>query len=274
MDKRITKQNHENKTQGISLVLWYVCTHELYNFCSQMTYEVTLFVPCFNEEDNILSTLSTIQKAIHNFDINFEIMLVSDGSTDATISLALGHDIKNLKNCAFELFDEKKNKGLGFRYLEAAKKCRGTYFMLINGDNVETVEQIKTILNHKGQADSIVPFFGKNDSRSIFRRNLSLVFTKVINLISGNKLKYYNGAVLHKSQNLKQLNFAVSGYAYQCEILCELISRGISYMEIPVTNSDRQWGVSKAFRAANFVSVAKSAGLILFRRIRLYKSKI
>jgi glycosyltransferase involved in cell wall biosynthesis len=274
MDKRITKQNHDNKTQGVSLVLWYVCTHELYNFCSQMTYEVTFFVPCFNEEDNILSTLSTIQKVIHDFDINFEIMLVSDGSTDATISLALGHEIRNVKNCALELFDEKQNKGLGFRYIEAAKKCRGSYFMLINGDNVETVEQIKTILNHKGQADSIVPFFGKNDSRSIFRRNLSLVFTRVINLISGNKLKYYNGAVLHKSQNLKQLNFAVSGYAYQCEILCELISRGISYMEIPVTNSDRQWGVSKAFRAANFVSVAKSAWLILFRRIRLNKSKI
>lgn len=239
-----------------------------------MTYEVTFFVPCYNEQDNILSALSTIQKAILNFDINFEIMLVSDGSTDATISLALGHAIRNLANCTIELFDEKQNKGLGFRYLEAAKKCRGKYFMLINGDNVETVEQIKTILSHKGQADSIVPFFGKNDSRSIFRRNLSLVFTKVINSISGNKLKYYNGAVLHKSQNLKQLDFAVSGYAYQCEILCELISRGISYLEIPVTNSDRQWGVSKAFSAANFISVGKSAGRILYRRIRLNKSKI
>jgi glycosyltransferase involved in cell wall biosynthesis len=239
-----------------------------------MTYEVTFFVPCFNEQDNILSTLSTIQKAIQDFDFKFEIMLVSDGSTDATISLAFGHDIKNLKNCAFELFDEKQNKGLGYRYIEAANKCRGRYFMLINGDNVETVEQIKSILNHKGQADSIVPFFGKNDSRSIFRRNLSLIFTMVINLISGNKLRYYNGAVLHKSQNLKQLNFSVSGYAYQCEILCELISRGISYVEIPVTNSDRQWGVSKAFRAANFVSVAKSAGRILCRRINLNKNKI
>ena len=110
MDKMITKQNHENRAQGISLALWYVCTNGLYNFCSQMTYEVTFFVPCFNEQDNILSTLSTIQKAIQDFDFKFEIMLVSDGSTDATISLAFGHDIRNLKNCAFELFDEKQNK--------------------------------------------------------------------------------------------------------------------------------------------------------------------
>jgi len=224
-----------------------------------MSYELTMFIPCFNERDNILSTLSTIEKALSTYTFNFEILLFNDGSTDDTSEVALKHALNNNLSCNLRIINKRTNKGLGHRYLQAAKISGGKYFMLINGDNVETVSQITNILNHRGEQDIVIPYFGKNDSRSIYRVNLSKIFTFVINIISGNRIKYYNGAVLHKTKNLSNLNLRVSGYAYQCEILCTLIGKGHNYIEVEVKNSERQWGVSKAFRITNFISVAKSA---------------
>jgi len=233
-----------------------------------MSCELTIFVPCFNEQDNIFSTLSTIEKALSIYTFKFEILLVNDGSTDNTSNVALKHDLNKNLSCNLRIIDKKTNKGLGYRYLQTAKISSGEYFMLINGDNVETVSQIQNILNSRGKKDIVIPYFGKNDSRSIFRRNLSKIFTSLINITSGNKLKYYNGAVLHKTKNLTNLTLQVSGYAYQCEILCNLIGNGLNYIEVQVQNSDRQWGVSKAFKINNFISVGKSVIKIAKNRIK------
>ena len=40
--------------------------------------------------------------------------------------------------------------------------------MLINGDNVEPVNAIKKLLDNIGEADMVIPYFGKNDKRVFF----------------------------------------------------------------------------------------------------------
>ena len=89
---------------------------------------------------------------------------------------------------------------LGYNYFDSIKIARGNYYMLINGDNVEPVDAIKTILSAYNEADMIIPNFGSGDKRSKNRKLISLIFTTLINFISGNRIKYYNGPVLHKKE--------------------------------------------------------------------------
>ena len=64
----------------------------------------------------------------------------------------------------------------------------GKHYMLINGDAAETNETIRDIVSETENADIIIPYFGKNDTRVLFRRVLSITFTFLVNLLSGNIL--------------------------------------------------------------------------------------
>jgi hypothetical protein len=94
------------------------------------------------------------------------------------------------------------------------------------------------------------------------------LFTKIVNALSGNNIRYYNGPVLHLTSNVCHVEIEAFGYGYQAELLCKLLATGTSYTEVIVPNGDRQWGASKAFAPKNFISVASSLVNILRNRMR------
>src|SRR2546425_2146094 len=46
--------------------------------------DVTLMVPCLNEEGNVAAALDTIRMATSQLNIVYEVIVIDDGSTDAT----------------------------------------------------------------------------------------------------------------------------------------------------------------------------------------------
>ena len=52
--------------------------------------EITLsiFVPCFNEEKNIIKALNCIKQGVHN--ISYEVLVVDDASKDKTVEMVGG----------------------------------------------------------------------------------------------------------------------------------------------------------------------------------------
>jgi Glycosyl transferase family 2 len=44
--------------------------------------DLTLFVACYNEEENIVGTLETVLEALGEFDFTWEIIVIDDASTD------------------------------------------------------------------------------------------------------------------------------------------------------------------------------------------------
>ena len=76
--------------------------------------------------------------------------------------------------------------------------------MQVQGDAVEPPDTIKKMIDNLGKAEMVITYFpGKNDKRSIGRRILSKVFVILINIITFNNLKYYNGAAIHLLENVK-----------------------------------------------------------------------
>ena len=166
------------------------------------------------------------------------------------------------------MISNKKPMGLGYNYIEGAYKGRGIYYIMVCGDNSEDINNLCKILKERGKADMIVPNFIKNDNRIYVRRFLSRLFTFLVNFFSGNNLKYYNGIVLHKIENVKRWHPLSCGFGYQAELLTNLISIGKTYIEIDINNIDRKEGISRSLSLLNFLSVSHTLLQILFRRIR------
>ena len=226
---------------------------------------ISFFVPCFNEEQNIENTLEVIREAAVGID--YEIIVVDDGSTDLT-STATERYIALNPEIVITLIKRAKNVGLGANYLSSAQIAKGTHFMLVNGDNVEPVESLETIIGKVGQADMVIPNFGNADKRKWNRRALSSLFTSIVNCLSGNRISYYNGPVLHLRKNVLDIGTDSFGYGYQAETLCKLLRSGATYLEIIVPMQDREMGASKAFTLKNLFSVSSSLGAILISRIK------
>jgi len=224
-------------------------------------------VPAFNEEHNIQRALSSIVESAATTGVTPEILVYDDCSKDATAQkvVEFGRQHPNLR---LELVRNSRTYGLGYNYVEAAFRGSGRYFMLVNGDADITSDEIVAIVANAGKADIIIPFLGRNDARRGGRKLLSAVFTGLINLISGHKVSYYNGPVLHLRYNVMRWHPDSMGFAYQAELITRLLDQGANCLEVPIRNSERDSGVSKALSFKNFLSVSHSIVQIFLRRVR------
>jgi glycosyltransferase involved in cell wall biosynthesis len=229
--------------------------------------EVSFFVPCLNEQGNVGRTLATIATACRSFALRYEVLVVDDASTDGTrdevIDYAASHPDELIRLIANEC-----PRGLARNYVDAAYIARGTHYMLVNGDHAEPAETLVAVLALRGQADIVIPVFGDHDRRTPFRRFLSRTFTRLVNVVSGTPIQYYNGVVLHRRFNVMRWHADTDGFAYQSEIITRLIQEGATFKEVLVSNSDRDVGASKALTLKNLLAVSHSLVQIGFRRLR------
>ena len=231
--------------------------------------DVSFFVPCYNEEKNIAPTLKNIIEATNQTGVSYEILVIDDKSHDDTV-FVVENFIRECPGIPITFVKNKKNMGLGRNYVGGAYISKGKYYMLVNGDAAEPIESIVAILKQLHAADMIVPYFGEKDTRKIGRRFLSKTFTALVNLLSGQSLRYYNGPVAHLKLNVIRWHSDTDGFAYQAEIMSRLLIEGASYIEVQVPNIDRGSGVTSAFSIKNFLAVGHSLFQILLRRIRWY----
>ncbi len=217
---------------------------------------MSFVVPALNEEANIELTVQEILVAAKEWFSDYEILLVNDGSTDAT-----GAIMEKLasQNDKIQVIHNEKNLGFGGAYKRGIASARLEYVMMIPGDNGHPATSLYPVFEGIGQADIVIPYVVNPQARTWLRRLISDGFVSLLNFLSGLRLRYYNGIVIHRTDLInKQISINTDGFAYQAEALIKLIKQGHSYVEVGTTIDERKAGGSKAFRLKNVISVLKS----------------
>ena len=233
--------------------------------------DLTVFVPCYNEEGNIIDTFNTITSVLEETNLSWEIIVIDDASLDKSKELICSY-IKEHPDYDIRLMIRRENMGLAQNYIEAAFMARGKYYKLVSGDNAEHKETLANIFKLLGKADIIIPCHLKVIGRSFMRDLFSKTYTFIVNAISGYKIKYYNGGALHLTYNVMRWHTDYHGYSFQADIITRLLDQGMSYIEIPATSQERKSGVSKALELRNFLSIGHFFLDLAIRRIgRMYR---
>ena len=236
---------------------------------------LTIFVPAFNEEALITRTLDTIRQAADSFDFSYEVLIYDDASRDRTAEVVEDYIERNGLTGRFHLIRNERNQGIGVNYFRAAERGKGEYFIVVFGDNAEPVEALRRVFNLMGKADVIIPYFDtrlfdlrfNGDNRTFIRRLISIQFAALVRLLSGHNIRYFNGFVLHRRENVLRHRQHAYGLGYQAELLCDVLSEpGTSFLEVKVFNNDRASGMPTAFRLKNILSVAGSLWRIVRKR--------
>ena len=93
--------------------------------------ELTIIAPMFNEEDNVHSTFESISKVMIDFEYEWELIFVNDGSTDKTYELV---NELSLKSSHLKLVSYNDNKGRGFALKTGFEHASGNYIVTIDFD--------------------------------------------------------------------------------------------------------------------------------------------
>ena len=215
---------------------------------------VSFVVPCFNEEENVAATVQSIRQAVGN-SCEYEIILVDDCSLDRTWACmqdlaAAGPRVRALRNEA--------NRGLGGTYKRGMAAARMEYVILVPGDDGFPAGSIAEILSHAGKADIIIPEIMNSGVRTPLRVLVSRGFTALVNTLFWLDVRYYNGAVLHRTKLIQGTEITTDSFAYQAEALVKLIAGGASYMHCQVRIQERVGGQSSALRFKNQMAVLKT----------------
>jgi len=104
---------------------------------------LSVVIPAYNEEGRISATLLDIDKYLSKENYDYEIIVVSDGSTDKTVEKVkeLQRKIKNLR-----VINNKKNHGKGYVVKQGMLEAKGDYRLFMDADNSTTIDHLDKFL--------------------------------------------------------------------------------------------------------------------------------
>ena len=215
-----------------------------------------IMIPCYNEERNIAGALHNVVSAMTTLGISFQILVIDDKSADHTVARV--QEFAKGTSLPIQCLSNRSNEGLGYNYFLGARLINCEHYMMINGDNVEPAYDIETIVSRMGEADIVIPYWKNLRRRGWVRYSISVTYTRLVNLLSGNHLRYYNAPVLHLRHNILEFysRFRTRGFGYQAEIICRLLGKGATYLEVPIEGDICTTRRTSAFRLKNIRAVA------------------
>ena len=217
---------------------------------------LSIIIPAYNEAENIIDTLDNVTRALEPLAVRHEILVIDDGSTDATAALVTS----NLNRFpAVRLLVNERNMGFGWSYRRGVDAAALDHIVMVHGDNAWGHGTLREFFSRVGEADVIVGYTRDMwSTRTKTRTLISKAYTLVVNLITRRRLKYYNGLQIHAAPVLKSLRIQSSGYGFQSEVLVKSLRRTRTVVEVPMDLIEREKGESKAFRLKNVVDVFRT----------------
>lgn len=216
--------------------------------------DITLVISALNEQELIRSTVQETLKSCNAGLNNFEIILINDGSVDKTgpIMDDIAAQYSNIS-----VIHNPTPKGLGCALQTGVNHAKYPHVMLLCGDGGLPGESLPPIFNKIGQADLVIPYMGNlKRIKSPARFYLSRCYTHLLNILFRQKLHYYNGLPVYKTEQLRNLKVISKGFAFQAEIITKLLKSGCSYVQVETKGAEKS-NRSVAVNIKGFYEVAK-----------------
>ena len=212
-------------------------------------------MPCLNEEKSIVSALLDVLAAFDDYNLNGEVVVVNDGSTDASLSLI--NQIHNT-DARVRVIDKARREGVGAAFWDGVQAAQKDFIVMIPGDNENQLAEVLNYYSLVHMVDIIVPFIHNVEVRKISRRFISGLYRLIINLSFGTSLNYTNGTVVYNKDALLFVGLRSRGFFFQTELLITLLRWGFLYAEVPQSLRPRKSGKSTALAPMSILGLMGS----------------
>jgi glycosyltransferase involved in cell wall biosynthesis len=215
--------------------------------------DLSLVVPCFNEEENIEEFYQCVENCFNGKSFTYELVFVNDGSRDKTL-LKLKELVKNQRG-SIQVVSFSRNFGKESAIYAGLSRAKGDAVCIIDADlqqRPEVVLEMKEILDTKPEVDCVAAYQQKRKEGKAISA-LKSWFYKIINKVS--EVDFVNGASDFRLMRRQMVNAVLSMTEYH------RFSKGIlswvgfntehiAYEVQPREHGESKWSVLKLTKYA------------------------
>jgi len=222
---------------------------------------LSIVLPAYNEQTNVASAVQQVSSVAQRLEMDYEIILVNDGSTDRTGKIAreLAERVPHLR-----LVEHHPNRGYGGALKAGFAVATGELIAFFPADNQFDFREIDRFLAQIKDAD-IVCGYRANRQDHFIRKLNACGWNLLVRLLFGYLCRDVDcGFKLFRREVLDRVTLASDGALIDTELLAGAKARGYRIIEAPVTHRPRVGGAATG--ANPRVIVRAFRDLLRFRR--------
>jgi dolichyl-phosphate beta-glucosyltransferase len=204
------------------------------------TPALSIVVPCYNEEKRLPRTIEQIERYLAGKGSVYELILVDDGSTDATRQIM---DAAAKHNQRVRIQALRQNRGKGRALAEGVAAARGSEILVTDADLSTPIDELEKLQAEvrKGAGVAIASRALRASrveiSQPIYRVLMGKVFNLLVQVVllpgiwdTQCGFKLFRADVAHDA--FAQLT--TDGFGYDPEVLYRAKQKGVRIAEVPV----------------------------------------
>ncbi|OGC89970.1 MAG: hypothetical protein A2W25_12415 [candidate division Zixibacteria bacterium RBG_16_53_22] len=197
---------------------------------------VSVIIPAFNEEDNIKPLLDQFQEVISRVGIDWEVILVDDGSTDKTAERARDAAIRHHW---LRVVSYKNNRGLTAALETGFQNARGSVYVFYPADLQYHPQDIPRMINRIDRGADLVTGWKQGRYQ---KRFVSYVYNKLCQTLFNVKVHDLNSVKTFKKDVIDRIRMRRDWHRYMVVLAAET---GFNIDEVKVNVYPRHAGKSK-----------------------------
>ncbi len=205
-----------------------------------MSRFLTIFVPAYNEENNLPTCIEVLRRKILELNLDAEILIVDDQSQDKTGIIA---DQLAASNPIVRVIHHQKNGGIGVGFLTARANAQGEWLILIPADLAMEPDELVHYLEKAQEADIVVGLRSDHSDYTLARKLVSFINIRLIQFLFGVQVRQFQYISLYRLETLQEMEIEYAHSAFfHAEILVKAKALGKRLVEVEINYLPRVSG--------------------------------
>ena len=203
--------------------------------------KISIVVPLYNEEESLEQLSRDIVRSADLLDLPYEVILINDGSIDAT-----RHRLENMarKTDIFKVINLRRNFGQTAAMMAGIDFASGDIVITMDGDLQNDPNDISKLIQKLDEGYDVCSGWRKDRKDKLLARIIpSKIANWLISKISGVRLKDYGCTLKAYRKDVLQ-DIRLYGEMHRFIPICASW-QGAKVTEVPVTHRARRFGKSK-----------------------------
>ena len=204
---------------------------------------ISFFFPCYNEAENVGSMIEQCVKVGEDYGIDYEVIVVDDGSRDKSPDIVNQWSAKNPR---VKLIQHPQNCGYGAALRTGLKTAKKDLVFLTDGDNQFHLTDIEKLFSKIDSCDVVTGYRIVRQDKAHRRLN-GFLWTQLTRTLFGLKVRDVDCAFkLFRRKCLDGLELKSNQLLIHAEILARLKKKGCKIEEIGIPHYPRTAGKASA----------------------------
>lgn len=215
---------------------------------------LSITFPCYNEEANIGAMIEQSIKTAESYGMDYEIVVVDDGSRDRSVEIIKKWAAQNPK---VKLVQHEKNQGYGAAVRTALKSAKKDLVFFTDGDNQFQLSDIDKLFSRIDDCDVVVGYRIRRQDKW-YRRLNGFLWTQGNKVLFQVPVRDVDCAFkLFRRKTLDGLELKSKQLLIHAEVIARLKRRGWRIQEIGIPHHPRTAGKATA---TGFSRILKTFG--------------